>query len=356
MMRSSTLDTIRTLWLGALGAALAGCPAPGAAPQAPAAATATAASGCPAAGDVYVASYLTQDDHAATDAAAAGHTGWVLPLHDAKVEAATRPEYQTIDAAAAAAAGVPVAPKTVWLMAPSRPPCKATIGSYYAASVDSPTPNVAYGVELSGCAAPPKEEQQDAEAMALVADQAPVDCQILVPQPVAARLGELDAKDHWQRPTKETPIPPALAAAIPPHDCRPPGCETLWTFAEIDVASRPIAWAGAVNWLTIPPNTTPASQCDWKADTFAGFFVPGVDGKAVKVTEGQDHPLLLSAALADRSGGKLLIAEGSGEYAIYELMPTGAKLARHQVWLTLGPEAYKVDERIGPACRDDEHH
>lgn len=332
-------------------AVLAGCPAPGAAPQSPVA-PAQAAAGCPAASSVHVASYLTHDE--ASGAPDAGHTGWVLPLHDRKVATtAGAPEYAAIDSAAAQSAGVPEAPRAVWLMTPGQPPCKATAGSYYAAVIDTP-PNMTYGVELTGCAAPPQDQQQDAEAIALVSDAPPTDCQILAPQPIAARVGETDAQQRWQRPTKETPIPPALAAVIPPHDCRAPGCETLWAIAQIDVASRPVAWAGAVNWLTIPPGTTAASQCDWKAETFAGFFVAGPDGRAVRVTEGQDHPLLLTAVLADSAGPKALIAEGAGEYTSYDLTGGAPRVARHVVWLTLGPEAYAIDERIGPACGGDD--
>jgi hypothetical protein len=333
-----------TRWTCTLVILLAGCPVPGASPQQPTP-PAQAGVGCPSAGNVFIASYLTNDDPGG------GRTGWVLPLHDLRVvTSANQPEYATIDATTAQALGVPDAPTSVWLMAPGQPPCRATAGSYYGAVVDSPTPNVTYGVELSGCAAPPREQQQDAEAIALVSAQAPSECQILPPKPVAARLGETDARKQWQRPTRETPIPPALAAVIPPHDCRAPDCETLWAIAQVDVANQPVAWAGAVNWLTIPPNASPASQCDWKAETFAGFFVAGPDGRAVKVTEGQDHPLLLTAVLADRTGPKALVAEGAGEYATYDLAAGTARLARHLVWLMLAAEAYAVDERIGPMC------
>jgi hypothetical protein len=342
-----------TRWLPVLVIVLTGCPPPGGAgPQQPTQ-PAAAGAGCPSAAGVFVASYLAQEPGAS---AAAGHTGWVLPLHDLKIESvADQPEYAAIDPTTAGALGVPVAPASVWLMTPGQPPCRAAVGSYYAAAVDSSVGNVTYGVELSGCAAPPPDQQQDAEAIALVSDQAPTDCQVLAPQPVAARVGETDAEKHWQRPTKETPLPPAIAAVVPPHDCRPPGCETLWAFGQIDVAGRPVAWAGAVNWLTIPPNTTAASQCDWKVDTFAGFFVAGPDGRAVKVTEGQDHPLLLTAVLADRGGPRSLLAEGAGEYTTYDLTAGAARPARHLVWLQLPADAYAIDERIGPSCGDDDH-
>jgi len=332
---------------------LAGCPPAGRSPQSPVPPVSPVTSaGCPSADHVYVASYLTQD-HSGPDAAT-GHAGWVLPLHDRKVDTlADQPEYVAIDARTAESLGVPAAPGPVWLMAPGQPPCKATVGSYYAAAIDAPEPNVTYGVALDGCAAPPADQQQDAEAIVLASEQAPTDCQILAPRPVAARLGETDAEKHWQRPTKETPIPPALAAVIPLHDCKAPGCEPLWAIAQVDVANRPVAWAGAINWLTIPPNATAASQCDWKAETFSGFFIVGPEGTAVKVTEGQDHPLLLSSVLVDGAGARVLVAEGAGEYTTYDLAAAKATPARHLTWLRMAPEAYAIDDRIGPSCGAD---
>lgn len=331
---------------------LAGCPMPGASPQPPtrpAAAASGGGAGCPAADQVYVASFLASDDPAQP----ASHTGWVLPLYDQQVDTLDgQPEYTAIDPATAATRGVTPPPSHVWLTVPGQPPCRAGIGSYYAAAVEGPTPNVTYGVELDGCPAPPRDQQDDAEAFALVSEQAPTGCQLLAPRPVAARVGEVDAQKHWQRPTRQTPLPPAIAAIVPPHDCRPPGCETLWAFGQVDVAGRPVAWAGAVNWLTIPPGAPPESQCAWKADTFTGFFAAGPDGGAVRLTEAQDHPLLLTAVLADAGGAKALIAEGPGEYTTYDLT-AGARVARHLVWLRLPPEAYAVDERIGPSCSGD---
>lgn len=331
--------------------ALTGCPARGGGPQPPVTPT-VAGVGCPAASEVYVASYLTPADHGADRGAdpARSRGGWVLPLHDVVVASlAGQPEYATIDAATAGSLGVPVAPPAVWLMAPGQAPCRATAGAYYAAAVDATTPNVAYGVELAGCPAPPADQQQDAAAIALVSDQPPTGCQLVTPQPIAARLGETDAQQRWQRPTKQTAIPPALAGAIPARDCQAPGCEALWAIAQVEVAGRPVAWAGAVNWLTIPPGPAVA-PCDWKVDTFAGFFVAGPDGRAQRVTEGQDHPLLLTGALVDATGVRALVAEGAGEYTSYDLAGGEARVARHLVWLRLSADAYALDERIGPSC------
>src|SRR6266513_1080102 len=83
--------------------------------------------GCPAASGVFLASYLTSEP-------GKGHTGWVLPLHDLKVDTiANQPEFAEIDGTAAAALGVPDAPKSLWLMQPNQAPCHATVGAYYGA-------------------------------------------------------------------------------------------------------------------------------------------------------------------------------------------------------------------------------
>ena len=298
--------------------------------------------GCPSASNVYVASYLSQED-------GKGHTGWVLPLHDKIVETiAEVPEYAAIDAAAAATAGVPAPPQNLWLLGGQ--PCRARPGGYYAAAIDSPTPNLAYGVELSGCAAPP--DPQNASAIVVVSDAPPHECQIQAPRGVAQRLGETDKQGVWQRPLKETAIPPAIASVIPRRACSPPSCEPLWSIAQVDVGGRPVAWAGAVNWLAIPPDAPPDTQCEWKAERFSGFFAVGPDGSPVRVTEGQDHPLALTAVLADTMGAKVLVAEGPGEYSTYDLGPGKATSGRHLVWLVPHPDSYEAIDHLGPVCGD----
>jgi hypothetical protein len=323
--------------------------------------------GCPAASGVYMASYLVPDE-APRDAGAAkdapkelsndapkeGHTGWVLPLHDKIVDSIEGvPDYQPIDAAAASAAGVPAPPKVAWLLAPGGP-CKATIGGYYAAAVDGPPANLTYGVELSGCAAPP--EGSEGFAIVLTYDAGvteaapPADCKLVPPRPIAARLGEANDKGVWSRPKQETPIPPVLAKLIPDRPCEAPGCEKLWSIAQVDVGGKPVAWAGAVNWLTIPPGDGPDQQCEWKAERFSGFFVAGPDGTPVKVTEAQEHPLVLSAVLADGGGAKALIATAPGEYTTYDLGGGAARVGRHLVWLRMPAEVYAGIDHLGPPC------
>jgi hypothetical protein len=163
-------------------------------------------------------------------------------------------------------------------------------------------------------------------------------------------MGEVDKDGTWSRPAKETPIPPAFAAIVPEKPCAPPGCEKLWSVAQVDVGGKTVAWAGAVNWLTIPAGDGPEKQCEWKAEAFAGFFTVGADGAPVKVTEAQDHPLVLSAVLADSGGAKVMLAVGPGEYTAYDLAGGAARVGRHLVWLRSPPEAYGAVDHLGPVC------
>ena len=92
--------------------------------------------GCPAASGVYVASYAQPPE------GEQGHTGWVLPLHNVKVASVQgQPGYAPLDAAAAAAAGVPAPPRSIWLLPPNAPACKATVGAFYAASIEAAIEN-----------------------------------------------------------------------------------------------------------------------------------------------------------------------------------------------------------------------
>ncbi len=319
--------------------ALAGCPKPGGGGSTP---RPQGGVGCPAASGVYVASYLAPEE------GGKGHTGWVLPLHDKVVDSLDGvADYAPIDAASAISAGAPAAPQNMWLMLASKDgvqPCKVTAGSYYAAAIDAPTKNIAYGVELSGCAAP--QDPNDAIAVVLVSAEPPNQCQIVSPKPVAARVGETAKDGTWSRPTKETPIPAALAPVIPARECTAPACEKLWSIGQVDIAGKPVAWAGAVNWLA----TSNQPACTWKTETFSGFFVAGADGAPTKVTEGQDHPLALYAVLADGGGAKAVLATGPGEYTAYDLAGGQPTVGHHLVWLVPHPDSYAELDHLGPEC------
>jgi hypothetical protein len=298
--------------------------------------------GCPAASGVYIASFVTQD-------AGKGRTGWVVPLQAMKVEpGAAVADYASIDAATASASGVPAAPTgTVWLATAGGAPCRGKVGGFYAAKIEGPPASISYGFELDGCAAPSNADE--AGGIVLATEEAPTGCHFEVPQPVAARLGTMDEQKRWQPPASETPIPPALASVIPTKDCKAPGCEMLWAFGEVRAGDRTVAWSGAVNWLAVGAPETP---CAWSAERFSGFFVPA-QGGAVKVTDGQEHPLVLTAALADAQGAKVLLAEGPGTYATYDIAGGTPTLGRTVTWMLAPPEAWEAIDHIGPVCEPD---
>lgn len=316
---------------------LAACPAK---PPQPPPVTQAPGVGCPTAQNVYLAQFVRPPE------GQQGYTGWALALHNAKVESVEgKPGFAMIDPQAATAAGVPAAPPTVWIAPPGAPMCKATMGSYYAEAIDAQTKNMSYGVTLAGCPAP--QDPNDAGvAVAMVSNEPPTECQPIAPRPVAARVGSMD-NGVWSQPTKETPIPDAFAKIIPERAC---ACEKLWAIAQVEIAGKPVAYAGAVNWIEVPANPDPKTACSWTVDTFSGFFVAGPDGTPVKVTEGQDHPLALFVVLADKGGAKVMIADGTGEYSTYDLANGAATLARHLVWFIDDPEAYGHTDHLGPDC------
>jgi hypothetical protein len=295
---------------------------------------------CPNAAGVYIATWM------ADDTGGSKHTGWVLPLHAMAVEPTAQiADYARLDATEASVSGVPAPPQgRLWLMTADAPPCEAKLGTFYAAKLPGPPASVSYGVELTGCSGP--QDPQQAGGVALVADQPPTGCTFQAPQPVAARLGETDAQKQWHRPVKETPIPPALAALVPPHDCKAPTCEPLWAVSELDLASGPVAWTAAFNWVQI---TDPADPCSWKTERWSGIFVAGPDGRPIKLDTG-DHPLVLSAALVDRSGARALLAEGPGTYSTYDVGPAAGKAAHGMTWMLAPNEAWDGVDRLAPPC------
>ena len=312
---------------------LAGCP-----PKGPSTPDLPEGGPCPAGTGVYVASFVAKP----------GHTGWVLPLHAMAVEPSAQvKDWAPLDATAASVSGVPAPPTgDLWLVTPEAPPCHVKLGSYYAAKLVGPPANVSYGVALDGCQ--PPQDPRDDGGFVLATKEAPDGCVFESPRPIASRLGELDAQHQWHRPIQQTPVPPVVAAVLPapPHPCTPPECETLWAFAEVDFGDRPIAWAGVINWMTIPD---PADQCTWHAARWSGIFVPGADGKPVKLDTGE-HPVALSAALVDHDGPKALVADGPGAYATFDVAHPPAKLAHAMTWMLASSEAWDAADWLGPAC------
>jgi hypothetical protein len=293
--------------------------------------------GCPAAASVVVAVWR--------DATAGVAAGWTLPLAN-RATTATSPGFQLLDEAGAAS--LPPRPARLWLMPPGAPPCEATPGAAYADTVVDGPANDILGVQLTTrCPAPGKDQSQ--QLIALVADAAPTGCVAILPRPVAGRVGEAQGSS-WQILPQSTPMPPAVAAAIPRKECAAP-CEQLWTVAQLDFGGKPIAWDVSVEWLRVDP--AQPDVCQWTTEHDGGIYVANPGGAAETLQhEHAVEPLHLGVLLADRSGPRVLVLEHIGEYATFDLGAGGAAPApaHHLRWYVPNEELYAGDRKLGPYC------
>jgi hypothetical protein len=293
--------------------------------------------GCPAAASVVVAVWR--------DATAGVAAGWTLPLAN-RTTTATSPGFQLLDEAGAAS--LPPRPARLWLMPPGAPPCEATPGAAYADTVVDGLANDILGVQLTTrCPAPGKDRSQ--QLIALVADAAPTGCVAILPRPVAGRVGEAQGSS-WQILPQSTPMPPAVAAAIPRKECAA-SCEQLWTVAQLDFGGKPIAWDVSVEWLRVDP--AQPDVCQWTTEHDGGIYVANPSGAAETLPhEHAVEPLHLGVLLADRSGPRVLVLEHIGEYATFDLGAGGAAPApaHHLRWYVLNEELYAGDRKLGPYC------
>ena len=145
-------------------------------------------------------------------------------------------------------------------------------------------------------------------------------------------------------------MPPQFTALVPARACAAPDCEQLWSVGRVDVAGKPVAWSGAVNWIQIPPGSTPSAQCTWNVDTFSALYVEGPAGKGVVKLEDAGQPLVLTVVLADAKGAKVLIADGVGEYATWDYGDGLPTLGRHVTWFLDDAAAYGAADHLGPSC------
>lgn len=269
---------------------------------------------------------------------------WHLPLANRSTEE-TAARYRVLDAAAASAAGLPAPPPKLWLMSGGAL-CEASPGAYYSEVVIDGKANEILGVQLTTkCALPAADAAQ--QAVALLADVAPTGCVAILPRPVAGRVAE-EQNGQWSVLPQSTPIPPAVAAALPQKSCVAP-CETLWTVAQVDFAGKPVAWDVALEWLRV--DAAQPDACQWASEGDGGVFWANPAGAVERVADGHAVvPLHLGALLADRGGAKVLVLEHIGEYATFDVASGTNKPARYLRWVQPNEELYGGDRKLGPYC------
>jgi len=297
--------------------------------------TQTPSDGCPLASDVWLV----------TSEAVGGPERWLLPLHHEMLDSdAGIPEFTRLDEAAARAHKVPVPPAHLWLLEPDQPPCEATPAGYYAELISEGPVNHTFGVELTTAC-----KIEHGLAVAVASPTQPASCKTLVARDVATRIGSSDASGNWQRPTKQTAIPAALARALPPHACIAPSCEALWAVGQVDAAGAPIAYEATRNWITIPPGSTPDHQCEWdqQRDYDIDLVQHGVATRLELADDEASHRLF--AILADTRGPRVIVTSNIGEYATLD-WANPPHVAKYLRWMQPNEEDYAAQGVLGPYC------
>lgn len=294
-------------------------------------ATQTPTDGCPTANDVWLV----------TSEAVGGPERWLLPLHHEMLDSdAGVAEFTKLDEASARAHHVPVPPAHLWLLVPDQPPCEATPAGYYAELISEGPVNHTFGVELqTTCAI------EHGLAVAVASPTVPASCKALVASDVATRLGGSDTSGNWQRPTKQTAIPPQLSRALAPHACSAPDCEALWAVGAV----KDVAYEVTRNWIMIPRGSTPDHQCEWDQQREYDIFLVqhGIPTRLELADDEGGHHLF--AILADARGPRVIVTSNIGEYATFD-WANPPHVARYLKWMQPNDEDYASQGVLGPYC------
>jgi hypothetical protein len=249
--------------------------------------------------------------------------GWNLPLaaRPAPEGATTAP----ITADQAKALGVAAVPKTVWVYRAGQPPCRGHVTDLTRNLDDAPG-SMSIDARVEGC--PPPGRDEVGPWFALAVDNDPKGCELAAPTAIAERLGEADG-ETWVRPTRETPVPPAIAslAPRPKAACAAPGCEPLWQVRAAVVGGKPAAYEATFTWAR--PDAGLA-LCTLAHDDDHALFAVGKTG-AKKLDEGGAWQRL-AGVFYDATGPRALVTTSRGTYTVRPLGADGAGAPITRQW------------------------
>ena len=122
------------------------------------------------------------------------------------------------------------------------------------------------------------------------------------------------------RPSKETPIPPAIAALTPKPKaaCDSPACEALWQVRDVEVAGKPVAYETTMTWAR--PDDALA-LCTLAHDEDHALVAIGKAG-AKKIDEGAAWQRL-DAVFYDATGPRELVTTGQGTFTVRPIAADG---------------------------------
>lgn len=269
---------------------------------------------CPAADKVV----LLEPLYDAADEAAPP-VGWNLPLaaRPAPAGAVTAP----ITPDEAKLLGVAAVPKTVWIYRAGQAPCRGRVTDLTRNLDDAPG-SMSIDARVEDCLPPARDEV--GPWFGLAVDNEPKGCELASASPLAERLGEADG-ETWVRPSKATPIPPAIVP--PPRACAAPGCEALWQVRAALVAGKPVAYEATFTWAH--PDAALALCTIAHEDDHALYAVGKTGAKKVDEPGGWQH---LVGVFYDATGPRALVTTSRGSYTVRPLGADGAGAPITRAW------------------------
>jgi hypothetical protein len=257
--------------------------------------------------------------------------GWNLPLAAAPApDGATTGPLSLEDAKAF---GVVSVPKTVWIYRGGQPVCRGTV-SGLTRNLDDAPGSMSIDALVDGCA--PPERDDPGPWFGLAVDAEPKGCELSSATVIAERVGEADGVD-WVRPTKETPIPTAIASLLPKpkETCDAPACEPLWEVRAAEVASKPLAYEATLTWAH--PDET-MNLCLTAHEDDHALFAVGKTGPKKLVEAGTwQH---LAGVFYDATGPRAMVTTAQGTYTVRAFGPDGAAgAAVTRTWYVPSDEA-----------------
>ena len=321
--------------VGAL-AIVVGCGGPGLRLPAP--------GGCPAAAHLGFAQWAAPrppDDKGTPDAA------WLVRLGH-RVPAPGVPEAGPLHAYEVKRLGLGPLPPVVWLMRPGAAPCRGAIGGYVAELVDDGPRSIMISAILTGC---PGSGETVARGWVALGGDEPTGCEVRLPEPAGARLGQESEAGFTVAPaTEATRLPEALQQLTLAGACAAP-CELLWS-------RETIAGDPALHAVVITRVVPGADACNLEVSNEHGLYATGPDGalrllRGPEADDGGWAPLgytTLAGALHDATGNRVVLAVGLDDWSAYDVDSDGRLGDGRTVQYFVAHEEDNLHLSLAPYC------
>ncbi|MCE9574143.1 MAG: hypothetical protein K8W52_13435 [Deltaproteobacteria bacterium] len=297
---------------------------------------------CPTADRVVVAGWYDAGSFGSDDPGGWLDTdGWRVFLADQRGIGESIDRYEPITLEALRALGV-TPPAAVWLYVDGMPPCKATVTRGFRMEHDDGPIGTQLGVETTGC---PKPAEPYAVTYGLAGDEDLGTCtwERQVQVAARARVQSSERGVHWAPAPTATPLPPEIAARLPPHACATPGCEPLWL-----VNTVPSGSAFDVTRTWIGPVAGPR-PCAFAHDDDTTILVDGGRGLTALPLGASAARFWMAGVFRDARGPRLVVVHDVGDFDVYAVTPTGATLARRVHWFDHDAEDSN-ENSVAPDC------